>query len=557
MNKLINTIFILLIVASISILHGQGFCQEPGSSGETPFEDTIEALVDILREKGVISTDEADSFINRYRSGIPAKKEKGTVVTIIPEQKGREYIKEITDEVNKEITKEVTQTRDDLNFMTDELLTRSRLAEERIVELEKRLTEDIGTQLNKSSWTNRIRWGGDVRIRYQKDLFDEENYDQIYDPDENKIVNTTIDRARYRYRVRLEATAEIMKKNPNFNVGKVDSGVRIATGNTGDPVSTNDTLGDYLNKDTIVLDRAYLAWTYKPDYPKWGMIPQVTATAGRFANPWYSTDLVWDSDVNFEGMAINLETDTLLEHPFKAFITVGAFPLQELELYENDKWLIGGQMGFSYDKAMALSGKLAISYYDFRRTRGEFFNDPTGDFTNNTQPIFRQIGNALVDINTNPVNETYALAGDYKLLNITGHLDYDYWFPYHIIYSFDYVRNIGFDAAEVAQLMNFSTYPEETEGYQLGLLFGYPVPRSFGEWNASLSYKYLQADAVVDAFTDSDFHLSGTNARGWILKWDFGLSNRLWISGRWISSDEIRSVPISIDKFILDLNAKF
>ncbi|MBN1906192.1 MAG: putative porin [Deltaproteobacteria bacterium] len=554
MGKILKRISVFILVMGV-LTSPVLFADE--TKAEPPMEDTIEALIDLLKSKGVIGDEEADKFIKRYKSGIPAKREKGTVVTIIPEQEGQEYIERITEDVNKALKEDVVKTKEDLDYMSDELMTRSRLLEKRADAIDKKLVEDVGNKLNQVSWANRMRWGGDIRLRYEKNFYDEENYDQLYDPEKNEIVNTTVDRARYRYRVRLEANAEIMKKNPDMNVGKVDAGARIATGSTNDPVSTNDTLGDYLNKDSIVLDNAYLKWTYKPDYPKFGRFPQVTAWGGRFANPFYSTDMVWDSDVNFEGLAVKLESDTLLANPLKFFLTMGAFPLQELELYEKDKWLFAGQFVIKYEKSMSLSATTAISYYNYKRTRGEFFNDPSGSVSFGTEPLFRQIGNAMIDINTDPNNETYALAGEYRLLNISTELDYDYWFPKHIILKTDYVKNIGFDAKDVARMMNLTSYPEEIEGYQIGLLYGYPKPMGFAEWNTSLTYRYVEGDAVFDAFTDSDFHLSGANAKGWILQSQFGLSERLWLSIRWISSDEVRSVPIAIDKFFIDLNARF
>jgi hypothetical protein len=546
----------LIIFLVINILTAP-FINAEEAKNEPPMEDTIEALIDLLQSKGVIGNEEADKFIKRYKSGIPAKKEKGTVVTIIPEQDGREYIEKITEDVNKTLKEDVVKTKENLDYMSDELMTRSRLLEKRTDEIEKTIKEDVGNKLNQVSWANRLRWGGDIRLRYQKDFYDEDNYNQLYDPEKNEIVNTTIDRSRYRYRVRLEANAEIMKKDPDMNVGKVEAGARIATGSTNDPVSTNDTLGDYFNKDNIVLDNAYLKWTYKPDYPKFGMFPQVTAWGGRFQNPFYSTDMVWDSDVNFEGLAVKLESDTLLENPLKFFFTAGVFPLQELELYEKDKWLYAGQLGMKYEKSMGLSATTVVSFYDYRRTRGEFFNDPSGSVSLGTEPLFRQIGNTMIDINTDPIHETWALAGEYRLLNLTTELDYDYWFPNHIILRADYVKNIGFDARDVAKLFNIDLYPDETKGYQIGLLYGYPNPMGFAEWNVSLTYRYVEGDAVFDAFTDSDFHLGGANAKGWIMQSQFGLSERLWLTIRWISSDEIRSVPIAIDKLFIDLNARF
>ena len=550
-----NTKILILFIAVFIVLSGiPGFCQETGTV-EEPNEDTIEAIINILRDKKILEPGEADKFIERYRKGIPAKTEKGTVVTIIPEQKGRAYIRQITDDVNEEIKKDAKKTRQDLDFMTDELLTRSRLAESRIDELENRVLES--TNGNKAAWAERIRWGGDIRLRYQKDMYDDENYSTLYDPDKNGIVNTTTDRTRYRYRVRLQVEADVMKKDPEINAGSVKMGARITTGSMDDPVSTNDTLGDYFNRDSAGIDRAYLKWTYVPTYMKWGRLPQVSVTAGRFSNPWFSSDLLWDNDVNFEGVALNFLSDTLGENPLKFFFTTGAFPLQEVEHYEKDKWLYAGQVGVSYEKAMGLSAKVGIAYYDFKRVTGKFFNDQSGSYTNYSDPIFRQVGNALFDINIDPNYETPALAGEYKLINITSRFDYDYWFPYHIILDLDYVKNVGFDVNEVAEKMNFLSYPDETQGYQVKLTFGYPVPRGFGEWNTSLAYKYLGADAVLDAFTDSDFHLGGTNASGWVLSGQFGLSDRIYISGRWISTNEIKAVPIAIDKFFLELNASF
>ena len=47
-------------------------------------------------------------------------------------------------------------------------------------------------------------------------------------------------------------------------------GVRIATGNNDNPVSTNDTFGDAFTKDSIGLDRAFLKWSWQPIEEKMG-----------------------------------------------------------------------------------------------------------------------------------------------------------------------------------------------------------------------------------------------------------------------------------------------
>ena len=70
-------------------------------------------------------------------------------------------------------------------------------------------------------------------------------------------------------------------------------------------------------------------------------------------------------------------------------------------------------------------------------------------------------------------------------------------------------------------------------------------------------YKHLESDAVVDGFTDSDFHLGGTNAKGWISGVNFGLGKNTWLTARWLTANEISGPPLSIDVFQFDINARF
>jgi hypothetical protein len=439
--------------------------------------------------------------------------------------------------------------------MSDELLTRSRNTNQRIDELEEKVTEDHSSKLQKSAWAQRVRFGGDIRLRYEGNYFDENNADLARPDEPGEVLNTKQDRRRYRYRVRVYVKAALIDDR-EINVGKVEFGARLALGNEKNPVSTNDTLGDYFNKDGWVLDRGYLKWTYKPELPIYGKIPQASLTAGRMANPWFSSNLVWDDDLNFEGIAFNLQTDTLMQNPWKGFLTLGVFPLYEEEFSDRDKWLYAGQAGVEYRKAMGLSGKLGVAYYDYENITG-VRNDPlqpgVWDFT---APQFQQKGNTLMDIDPGAGIKT-ALASDYNLLNVTAQLDYDYWFPIHIVLLMDYVKNLGFDRTEVAARTGNPNVEEDTEGYQFGLTVGYPTIRYFGEWNTFLFYKYLGADAVLDAFTDSDFHLGGTNAKGWILGGELGLYKNVWLRGRWLTADEIKGPPLAIDVLQVDVNARF
>ena len=325
------------------------------------------------------------------------------------------------------------------------------------------------------------------------------------------------------------------------------------------PVSTNQTLGNTGNKYTLVLDRAFLKLSPVSDLTLWG---------GRIPNPFFSTDLVWDDDVNFEGAAVNYAPGSQEpQREFKPFVTAGVFPLQEVEskagVAARDKWLVAAQAGLEWVPSTRARFKFGAGYYAYRNMAGT--RNPTPTTTGQydlSAPQFRQKGNSLFvidsDANNNGTQDdpVYGLATDYRIANLTMVADFANFFPVHVIGSFDWARNIGFDQAKVLARTSQSIEPE-TDGYQARLTIGYPKISERHEWQAFVGYRYLERDAVLDAFTDSDFHLGGTNHKGFMMGGQYGIYKNTSLSARWMSSDQISGLPLSIDVFQLDLNAKF
>jgi hypothetical protein len=62
---------------------------------------------------------------------------------------------------------------------------------------------------------------------------------------------------------------------------------------------------------------------------------------------------------------------------------------------------------------------------------------------------------------------------------------------------------------------------------------------------------------VLDAYADSDFHGGGTDAEGWTLGFEYGLTRAASLQFRYMSADEIDGPPLAIDVVQLDLNARF
>ncbi|HYA36730.1 MAG TPA: putative porin, partial [Candidatus Methylomirabilis sp.] len=133
--------------------------------------------------------------------------------------------------------------------------------------------------------------------------------------------------------------------------------------------------------------------------------------------------------------------------------------------------------------------------------------------------------------------------------------------PTRLVLTADYVKNVGYDQDTILQRTNglSPTNPIEprTKGYQLKFTAGWPETDRPGRWQVFTAYKYLERDAVLDAFTDPDFHLGGTDTRGWILGGSYGLQDNIWLRLRYLTADPIDGPPLGIDVLQLDLNAKF
>ena len=448
-------------------------------------------------------------------------------------------------------------------------------------ELRQDVVQDVLTQAKEErwgvpgvlpEWIDRIKIKGDLRLRAQVEAYDSDNfpyYDFLavnraggflkFQGAQTAFLNTTEERERLRERIRIAVDAKVTTE--------VKAMVRLSTGSSTDPVSTNQTLGNTANRYAVLFDQAYLQF----DDMNTDRYPYLTLWGGRIANPWLSTDLVWDTDLAFEGIAAtyryNLRgSESLMEMNERdrtLFVTAGAFPIQEVALSPQDKWLYGAQLGAEFIFTSQSTLTFGLAYYDFVHITGKFnaVESYTYDYT---APDFMQKGNTLFDIRSSfdSTLNRLALASDYNLVNFTFVYDIARFAPHHVVVTGDYVKNIGYKRADIVKRIggyDYATNPIDarTVGYQLQLAVGWPLVLERGKWRTSLAYKYLQRDAVLDAFTDSDFHLGGTDAKGWIVGGEYALTDNTWLSVRYLTADAIDGPPLGIDIFQMDLNAKF
>jgi Putative porin len=391
------------------------------------------------------------------------------------------------------------------------------------------------------TWVRGLRVDGDLRTRFQGDNFNPQNAFALNVNETNRTgvptqLNTTTDRQRLRVRARLGVNA-----TADDNWG---AGLRLTTGSLTDPVSSNQTQGNYGNRFTAAFDRAFVRYRYEDS---------VNAVVGRFGNPWFGTDLVWANDLGFDGVA--LQWTPKLFSGVRGFVTAALMPVQEAELSSRDKWLFGLQTGADFQGNGLLAGKLGLAYYHYSNIVG-VANVPNSTSNDFTAPAFAQKGNTFFNISTSPTKTVLALASDYHLLNLTGSLDVLTVADRHLVFTGDFVKNIGFKRAEVAARVG-QDVASETKGYQLRVAFGDRDVSARHQWQTFFTYKYVQRDAVLDAFADSDLRLGGTDAKGYSIGGSYGFGKNSSATLRWLSADSISGPPLSVDVLQVDLSVRF
>lgn len=508
-------------------------------------------ILKLLKDEGIITQAQAEKADNLARERLV--KEYQAAVEHIPEQD-----RDKRPESEAGVTRVPYIPEYIKNEIRDQL--RLELREDVIADvMQQARTKAWGIPGTNPGWTRRIRFNGDIRFRYHADRFSDGNFPYLDYNAINKaggitkagndaLLNTTEDRDRLRLRFRLGMKAKV---TDGINIG-----MRLVTGNPNNPVSTNQTLGNYGGRYGISFDRAYIKFN--------SAIEDYSLSLGRMPNPWFSTELVWDDDLNFDGIAFSWyfnRSDDMFDdlRQFDPFFTVGAFPLQEVELSSNDKWLYGVQSGFSYVADNQNTLKMGLAYYYFDNITG-LRNSPSGSTLNDfTAPPFVQKGNTMFDI-SNPAGvqdvNLFALASDYQQINVSLLYDIANLAPIRVIMTADYVKNIAYDVNKI--LTNTGqVVADKTDAYDVGIIVGWPTVWQKGNWNIGINYRYLERDAVIDAFTDSDFHLGGTDAKGYKLAMRYGIRKNTWLQLTVISTNEIDDAPLGVLTVLADLNAKF
>jgi hypothetical protein len=460
-------------------------------------------------------------------------------------------------------------------------------------------------------WVQRLHLTGDIRLRYEGDFFPSGNAQggnfinfnaintgsafNVSTSNPNPFTppqyNVNEDRNRFRLRLRIGAGIDL---GSNFSAG-----VRVATGSDDNPTTENQTLGGVssgqggdFSKYQVWLDRAFLRYEY-------GGTPEedFSATVGRFDNPWYGTTMMWANDLAFDGIVLKGSYE--VAPGVTPFLTAGAFPVfntdfnfstnNTTKFQSEDKYLFAVQGGAKWQISKDVKFTGAAAFYDFEDIEGKVSDpideqDAAGDVTGSTddsRPSFAQNGNTYIALRNytgaaaaGPNQQQYfGLASKFQVVSVYAQLDYSHWDPFHLSVTGEFIDNVGFDRNAIVnggpesdpgpQNNTFTTDPSSFYGGNIGYMIhmdaGHAALENLWDWNVRLSYRYVQTDATVDAFTDSDFGapLYGTNLKGYTVEGNLALSKRVWLGLRYMSADNVAGPTFHSDLVQFDINAKF
>lgn len=519
---------------------------------------TTLALIEALVQGGVLTREKADSLL------ADAKKRAGAALAQAPAQAAPAaepplvrvpYVPQVVrDQIRNEVREEV--------------VARARL-------------ERWGVPNASAEWTDRIAIDGDIRVRAQGDRPASGNPA----PEDFLVASlsgttrapdfaagssaglatgsTQDDRDRLRLRARLGINAKV--------ADNVTAGLRLATGSATDRVSTNQTLGQNFNRYQFLLDRAFV----KVDATDWASV-----SAGRIANPWFSTDLVWNDNLSFEGVAAALKMPAQPAATLLPYLTVGYFPVREQNGPRRSRSIVGLQVGAQWELGESTRLKFGLAQYRYIGFEGRVDSDydaVTGPGRSYGQYEYeaglRQRGNTLFLTNSPdeiaaglaPDKARWGLAARFTPVALTVAAEFSQFAPVVLGLSGELVRNTGYGRQDIIDRVG--VYIDDGRVFGVGLrgTLGAQQVRNGGEWQVSLGYKWLGSDAVPDAFVDSDLGLGGTNVRGVTAGLLYGVARDTqlglrYLSGRTVSSPTVQpglKDRYAVDSLQVDLNVRF
>jgi hypothetical protein len=406
---------------------------------------------------------------------------------------------------------------------------------------------------------------GDMRARYE-----------WRDGDDNSATQTNSenrDRGRYKISFGVKTSAEDFYTDLAFAMG---AGGRSDNATFGGGNSNGQN-----NKETLYVKRAMVGW----NVADW-----LTLEAGRTANPLYTTQMVWDGDLTFEGLNEQLKFKTGNADLFLTFVQSQYLgddknydPRDPVTYksaygkYDNpNNFLLAFQGGAKYKFTDDISGKAALTYYTYTHDQVHNSSSTFVPFTPYAGTRTDSSGYNVTAINDVKIIEiplelnfkgsgtlTYSAFGDYAH-NTQGGNRKDFACEY-------LTANKAASKASNADIAAVCESGTDDSAWMLGVGIKSAQGKSpqKGDWNARLWWQEVGMYALDPNTPDSDFMDSRVNMKGVVFKGEYLLRDNVFVNiaaghaerkNDKLSAAGTGDLDLNLDKFNLyqlDLTYKF
>ena len=474
----------------------------------------------------------------------------------------------------------ITAPAQDAGALLDLLVRKKIITDQEAEEVRGELTREAATtsagKLKLAAPITEIELYGDMRVRY------EARQGETGPPNTLDPYHDTLRRSRERYRFRLGLRGTL--------ADDWFFGLRIETGSGSR--SSNVTFGDDAGPfgkatDTIGIGQAYLGYSGFRDF---------RLTAGKLPNPFVNTLMVWDGDINPEGLSeqwkhtFNLsfgggQTTAAAEYSkdgkavaavtseptrmtLDLFANFGQFLYDDLNpenplgprpvsggrfVPESDAWLFGWQVGGRLNFTKTTYLQLAPTIYNYSGA-GDTFNtffsgDP--DRLTGTPP-------ARTARNQTGVNSllVFDMPGEFGW-NI-GEL------PFRVFGDFA----VNLDADDRAEAAGHPDKGDQRYAYQIGV--GVGRVRAKHDWELRAFWQHTEQFSLDPNLVDSDFFDSRINMEGIVIQAGYGITDAIVFNLSYgygeqvddsLGTGGVGDIPLNplrkYEIFQADLNVKF
>ncbi|WP_300379086.1 putative porin [Henriciella sp.] len=314
---------------------------------------------------------------------------------------------------------------------------------------------------NTLSQQDRLSFSGDMRLRYEHNT----------GPGVMEVRNRGVIRGRLQGEYALN--------------NQITLGARMVTGNPDDPNTADVTLSNFNDDLQVSLDRLFVngRWAGADFY------------AGKFPQIFERTDLVWDGDVNIQG--IGAERQFALG-PSTDLTASSVYFLIDEDAVGPDSQMAGAQLALEHGGFKGGHADLSVGYYDYH----------IGSLTGADQG----------DLRSNRTGPDGKYLSDFRLVDVIAALSLEpFGGDLPLTFKAEYVKNFGAVDDENSAFAG-DIFLRSTEGP--------------GDWRLRYGYAETETDAVFAAFSNDNIPLA-TDYRLHTAAFDYALSRAVSLNLTW------------------------